>query len=575
MQRPEAEAGANRRRSLQAWARSPAVAAIAEATLIVGLALTLNLIGNGRIGLFDRDEPRFAGCMRAMRQDGDYIHPTFNGEPRYHKPILIYWLMLAGTAIGGDNPFGLRLVSSFAGAGTCLLTWFWGRRMLGPRVGRLAAFMLATVPIMVVESKMATTDAFLTMLLTVCQVALWALNRRASRFAAAVFWLALALSMLTKGPIGVGLVAASGLVTWLIGGPSACWGRLRWKWGLIGFAALTLPWFVAIGIMTRGEFFRVAVGQQIVTRVVHGLEEHGGFPGYYLVATLLTFYPWSTLLPAAVLGGWARRRRTPDLAVLLGWVIGPLILLECVRTKLVHYYLPAYPACALLAAWLVETLGQAGWSLKRWPLGRIGLGTLTALGIALVVGLLAGVVALPGPIRWPCLALALVVALGTVLAVGQIRAGRTDRGAWSLVGTWGLVMAILGGWLVPSAEPYRIATGLGQRMAALVRQEHATPITANYQEPSLIVGLGRPAEASVSRTWLVDRIERDGAVVMALLPSELGRIWGDPRIDIDLRETVRGFNLNKGRNETLHLVVLKPTGRSNLARRPRQEPLVK
>ncbi len=562
--------------TIRRWARSPALVALVEASLIAALALTLNLAGNGRFGLFDRDEPRYAGCMRAMRQSGDYIHPTFNGVPRYHKPILIYWLMLAGTAVGGDNPFGLRLVSALSGAATCLLTWAWGCRMLGPRVGRLAAFMLATAPIMVVESKMATTDAFLTLLLTSCQVALWTLHRGPSKVAAAVFWAALALSMLTKGPIGVALIAAAGLVSWAVRGPSACWNRLHWRWGLAGFATLTLPWFLAIGIMTRGEFFRVAVGQQIVTRVVHALEEHGGFPGYYLVATLLTFYPWSTLLPVAILGAWVCRRRTPALAILLGWVIGPLILLECARTKLVHYYLPAYPACALLAAWLVETLGRAGINLRRCPLGRVGLGTFAALGAGLTVALvLLGMIVLPRPIAWPCMAVAAVVAPGTWQGFERFRSGQSSSAAWTLVGTWAVVLLILGAWLVPAAEPYRISTALGPRMAALVARERAEPITADYKEPSLIVSLGRPAAPLLTRTWLIDQVGRHGNVVMALLPSELGQLRGDPRIEMQLSETVRGFNPSKGRVETLHLMVLRPTTGSGVARRPRQEALVK
>ena len=84
-----------------------------EAVLIGLLALTLNLAGNARISLWDRDEPRYAGATREMRASGDWLRPTFNAEPRYHKPVLIYWLMMAGTALGGDNPFGARLVSAW------------------------------------------------------------------------------------------------------------------------------------------------------------------------------------------------------------------------------------------------------------------------------------------------------------------------------------------------------------------------------------------------------------------------------------------------------------------------------
>ena len=68
--------------------------------LIALLALVLNLAGNDRTGLWDRDEPRYAVCVREMRERGDWIFPTFNGEPRYHKPVLIYWLMRLTTAAG-------------------------------------------------------------------------------------------------------------------------------------------------------------------------------------------------------------------------------------------------------------------------------------------------------------------------------------------------------------------------------------------------------------------------------------------------------------------------------------------
>ena len=105
------------------------------AVLIAALALMENLAGNDRTGLWDRDEPRNAVAVREMRARGDWMVPTFNDEPRYHKPILIYWLMGLTTAIAGDCPFGVRLVSALAGAGTCVLVWGLGWRMWGPRGG--------------------------------------------------------------------------------------------------------------------------------------------------------------------------------------------------------------------------------------------------------------------------------------------------------------------------------------------------------------------------------------------------------------------------------------------------------
>src|SRR3954471_297043 len=217
-----------------------------EALLVGLLALTLNLSGNGRVSLWDRDEPRYAGCTREMRASGDWIHPTFNAEPRYHKPVLIYWLMLAGTAIGGEKPLGGPLVSAVAGTCTCLLVWAWGRRMLGARAGLLAALILATSPIVVAESKMATTDATLMFWVVGCQFALWELSRRDSRRAAAAFWASLGLAILTKSPAGPVLIAASAAVSWWWRGPISFLKRLHWRWGPLLCAAIAVPWNVAI-----------------------------------------------------------------------------------------------------------------------------------------------------------------------------------------------------------------------------------------------------------------------------------------------------------------------------------------
>src|SRR4051812_41509064 len=154
---------------------------VLEAAMVGLLALTLNLVGNGRVSLWDRDEPRYAGCTREVRDRADWVYPTFNGEPRFHKPVLIYWLMRAGFALGGVNPFGARLASAVAGAGTSLMVLAMGRRMFGPRTGLLAALMLTTAPIMVIESKLATTDATLALLLVGAQFCLWELSRGPSK----------------------------------------------------------------------------------------------------------------------------------------------------------------------------------------------------------------------------------------------------------------------------------------------------------------------------------------------------------------------------------------------------------
>jgi 4-amino-4-deoxy-L-arabinose transferase-like glycosyltransferase len=532
-------------------------ARLLEAALLAALALTINLVGNGRTSLWDRDEPRYAGCTREMRASGDYVHPTFNAEPRYHKPVLTYWLMLAGTAVGGDNEFGSRLVSALMGTGTVLLVWTLGRRMFGRRVGRLAALVLATAPIMAAESKLATTDATLMFFLVACLLALWELARAPSGRWAALFWVALSLATLTKGPVGPAFLGVAGVVSWAWGGPTACWRRLRWRWGVPGFVLLTAPWYVAIGLISHGEFYRVSMGQHVIHRMTTGMETHGGFPGYYVAFTLGVFYPWSALLPAALAGAWARRRSDPALGFAAGWTLGPLLMLEVIRTKLIHYYLPAYAGAALLVAWLVAAVAESEINLRRWTLGRMALGLLVGVGLAMAVALMAGAIVIGGGLRWPCAAVSVVVAAGTLFAFERFHGGHPERAAHGLVGSWALALLLVGGWLLPEAEPYRLSPLVAQRLRDLRRAEHAAPMLASFQPPCVVYSYGEPIPTLQTKAWLFDRLGRDGTIASALSDEEIRLLARHPEIVLEPRETLEGFDVERGRVRKLRLTLIR------------------
>ena len=81
------------------------------------LALLLGL-GLGQVPLFDVDEGAFAEATRETLASGDWGHTTLNGEARWDKPILIYWLQAASVSLFGLNEAALRLPSALA-------TWGW------------------------------------------------------------------------------------------------------------------------------------------------------------------------------------------------------------------------------------------------------------------------------------------------------------------------------------------------------------------------------------------------------------------------------------------------------------------
>ncbi|MEG3843205.1 glycosyltransferase family 39 protein [Microcoleus sp. herbarium14] len=75
----------------------------------------------GNIGLVDETEPLFAEAARQMTVTGDFITPYFNGETRFDKPPLIYWLMAVAYRTLGVNEWAVRLPSALCAiALTCL-----------------------------------------------------------------------------------------------------------------------------------------------------------------------------------------------------------------------------------------------------------------------------------------------------------------------------------------------------------------------------------------------------------------------------------------------------------------------
>lgn len=126
--------------------------------VVAGVAFFTNL---GGARLWDRDEPRNAGCAAEMLERGDWVVPVFNAELRTHKPVLLYWFMMASYATFGQSEFAARFPSAMLGVGSVLVTYLIGRRLFGARAGMWSALMLATCVMFALVHRAATPDGSL------------------------------------------------------------------------------------------------------------------------------------------------------------------------------------------------------------------------------------------------------------------------------------------------------------------------------------------------------------------------------------------------------------------------------
>jgi 4-amino-4-deoxy-L-arabinose transferase-like glycosyltransferase len=371
--------------------------------------------------------------------------------------------------------------------------------------------------------------------------ALWALGRRwtpwqlaaAASLAVCGWWL---------GPVVLAIPAAVAVVAAARSpGARRTLARLRPAWGMPLMLAVVLPWTVAAWQATEGEFLRVAIGRHVVERSLEPMESHGGFPGFYLLTAVVAAFPWMAMAPRAVGAATRRWRSEPELRFRVAWLLGWLVVVEMVRTKLVHYWLPAYPAGILLVAWLLWSRPGSLRVVSRAERAALVVGALVLAGAPVAASLHLGLDALLP--RSLLLALPLLAG-AAALAVGRPRSPRAAVGAASLAGLLFLLGLVAG--LLPSLGEL----GLGRRSAAALLAE-ASPgdslVVLRMHDDEILFDL--PLDAEV---WSEARCPEEGGAVgggvlvgrdrdLAVLESAC------PGLGLEQVARVHGLDLGHGR----------------------------
>ncbi len=559
--------------------RSPGV----ETAAAVLLVLVILMTGLGSAPIVNGDEARFAQAAREMLFGGDWIVPSFAGAPRYDKPILIYWAVAGSFRLFGTTPWAARLPSALAAALCIGLLAFAARRRRGPGAGWTAGILLAASPVFFVEARACTADALNLLWTLAAMLALRRLTEAGShRAAAAVFWTATALAVLTKGPVAPMFIVSTLIALWALSrrwtttqliagailivsgalglGPVAAAVFLvaaivaafrsenlgehvrafHPSWGIPLFLAITLPWAVAAWRATGGRYFAVAVGRHVIERAGTGLEGHGGFPGFYLVTALLLCYPWIAPFLDAVSSRWAEFRRSPDTRFLLAWTLGPLITLEVLGTKLVHYWLPSYPAMILL---LVGFLWAAGAAFRsRWTVTGLLAGGLLLAAVPLVPPFRFG---LPGILA---LGVTATVVMATTTVAAAVAAGKRPRLALTIagIGTMIFLSLLTGPYLGSLSRSF-----LGQRTVGIVRAAGWTPSPAFYRLRDEEILFSLPPDTTVLDTPEDVRrlLSADPGRVVCTRDRYLHRDLESLGIPFEILEKVRGIDLGRGRRD--------------------------
>jgi len=535
---------------------------------LVALALVCFLPGFVSLQPMDRDEPRFAQASKQMLETGDFVDIRFQSEARHKKPVGIYWLQSA--AVGAAEGLGAHnarttiafyRVPSLVGAlATVLLTYWAALAFLTRRDAFLAAAFTAASLILMVEARLAKTDA----VLTACSVAAMGglarayLARGAARLPTGtvlVFWAAVALGILVKGPMVVVFAGVAAVVLsvrersprWLL--------ALRPGLGLALTAVIVAPWFVAIASKTGGAFYAEAVGHDMLGKVGTAQTYHWAPPGFYFIAFFATFWPAAALAAIAAPTVWTKRR-DDVYAFALAWTVPTWLILEAVPTKLPHYTMPLLPAIAI-ATVAAMTRGDVG--PHRWGAKPVAL-LMPFIPIGLTAALAYATWTLDGTVPLAALPLLLVACILSVMAYRLFGRGEISGAALANVAAAAVLAVGVFGFVQPVLQSLKLSPRLVQAAQAAGCPEPQIG-TLGYREPSLVF-LAGTGMAMLDDARGAARFLASGGCRVAFVERSFETDFKDAVAKAGVRPSlgsrVAGFNINGGRRVDIGTYVVRP-----------------
>jgi 4-amino-4-deoxy-L-arabinose transferase-like glycosyltransferase len=259
------------------------------------VCVMLFLPGFFQIPPVDRDEAYFAQATKQMIETGDYVDIRYQDDVRYRKPVGIYWLqaVVVKTAQALGDPGALttiwlyRIPSLIGAIGAVMTTYWCALAFVSRRGAVLASIMLAASTLLGVEARLAKTDAVLLFTIVAAMAVLAraylaprdAGNDRLDWKLPAIFWTALAVGILIKGPVNLMIVGLAALTLSIFERSGRWLLALRPLAGIAWLFLIVLPWFVAIYARVGTAFFVGALGHDMLGKVAGAQEAHGAPPG--------------------------------------------------------------------------------------------------------------------------------------------------------------------------------------------------------------------------------------------------------------------------------------------------------
>ena len=409
--------------------------------LALGCLLFL-LAGNSLLPVTDPVESNYALTAKEMVLSGDWISPQIYGTYWYDKPIFLYWLLCLSYSLFGFTDFAARLPSALFGTLSVIIAaWYMLRRYDRIWLALLLAAMTVTsLEVWVVSHSIITDQMLFAFTAATMFFAYIGLTEGKKNFVIAAY-AAAALSVLTKGPVGIVLPGTFLLVFIALRRNTTYAKRLFPPVGIIVFLLIALSWYGTMYARHGMDFISGFLGLNNVVRAT--VSEHPEFDVwyYYIVLVPVSLLPWTG---PCLYGLWKRRGWNDEYVFMAVWTLGTILFYTCMATK--------YPTYAFIANMPLLSLGaQAIHMLYAQSRRRVWLWLTVPALVYWLIFFIAAFVAKPKTFEMGSLwsLLILLAVASAVLLFAQWQKAYTALPAITALTTIGLYLILTYQVLVP------------------------------------------------------------------------------------------------------------------------------
>ena len=312
---------------------------------------------------FPIDETRYLTVAWEMRQSGQWILPTLNGQPYSHKPPLLFWLINIMWSAFGPAVWSARVVSLLTMIAVFLLTG----RLAGtlypdrPLIRRIAPLLALASPFFMIYGGMIMFDFLLYAAILLSLLFLWRAAHDTAWRNWICFGLAMGFGVLAKGPVILVHILGPALLAplWMqrgVYGKAAWYSRILV--GILIATAVGLAWAIPAAIIGGHDFAHMIFWGQSADRMVNSFA-HRRPAWFYLPFVPVFMLPW-LFLPRYWRGLRELRPGMRDAQgrFIVSWIAPAFIAFSLISGKQLHYLVPLTSGLAILTAACLDRTGE-------------------------------------------------------------------------------------------------------------------------------------------------------------------------------------------------------------------------